>query len=101
MLCQVPKKSAKQHNSSNSNTKILTSPNRFKNLRLQDDSANMSFQNKRTDNSSFISNPVLVPHKSVRMRNQNNKRNSLHLKKVEDHLSVQLENIYKITSFNK
>ena len=73
MLFQVPKKFAKQHSSSNGNTKILTSPNRFENLRLQDDSNNMSFQNKRTDNFSFISNPVLVPHESVRMRNQNNK----------------------------
>ena len=36
----------------------------------------MSFQNKRTDNPSFMSNPVLVLHESVRMRNQNNKRNS-------------------------
>ena len=36
----------------------------------------MSFQNKRTGNPSLISNPVLVPHESVRMRNQNNKRNT-------------------------
>ena len=57
MLYQVPKKIAKQHNSSNGNSKILTSPNRFGNLRLQDDSTNMSFQNKRTDNPSFISKP--------------------------------------------
>ena len=36
----------------------------------------MSFQNKRTNNPSFISNPVLVPYGSVRMRNQNNKHNT-------------------------
>ena len=36
----------------------------------------MSFQNKRTDNPSFMSNLVLVLHESVRMRNQNNKRNT-------------------------
>ena len=36
----------------------------------------MPFQNKWTDNPSFILNPVLVPHESVRMRNQNNKRNT-------------------------
>ena len=76
MLYQVPKKFAKQHNSSNGNTKILTSPNQFENLRLQYDSTNMSFQNKRIDNPSFIWNPVLVPHESVRLRNQNNKRNT-------------------------
>ena len=76
MLCQVPKKFAKQHNSSSGSTKILTSPNQFENLRLQDDSTNMSFQNKRTDNPSFISNPVLVPHESVRMQNENDKRNT-------------------------
>ena len=46
MLSQVPMKLAKQHSSSNGNTKILTSPNRFENLRLQDDSNNMSFQNQ-------------------------------------------------------
>ena len=38
MLFQVSKKFAKQHSSSNGNTKILTSPNQFENLRLQDDS---------------------------------------------------------------
>ena len=31
---------------------------------------------KGTDNPSFISNPVLVPHRSVRMRNENNKHNT-------------------------
>ena len=36
----------------------------------------MSFQNKRTDDPSFISNPVLVPHRFARMRNQNNKHNT-------------------------
>ena len=66
MTCsiKVPKKFAKQRNSNNGNTKILTSLNRLKNLRLQDDSTNTSFQNNRTDNPSFISNPVLV-HESV------------------------------------
>ena len=75
MLCQVPQKFAKQHNSVNGNTKILTSPNRFENLRLQDDSTNMSFQYKRRDNPSFISNPVLVPHESWRTRNRSHKHN--------------------------
>ena len=36
----------------------------------------MSFQNKRTDDPSFISNPILVQHRSTRMRNQNNKHNT-------------------------
>ena len=72
MLYQV----SKRYNSSNGNTEILNSPNAFEKLRLQGDSTNISFQNKRTDNSSFISNPVLVPHESVRIRNQNNKRNT-------------------------
>ena len=36
MLVQALIKFAKQHNSSNGNTRILTSPNRFGNLRLQD-----------------------------------------------------------------
>ena len=76
MFYQVPNKFVKQHNSSNGNTKVFTSPNRFENLRLQDDSTNMSFQNKRTDNPSFILNPVLVRHESVRMQNQDNKRNT-------------------------
>ena len=76
MLYQVPKKFTKQHNSSNHNSKILTSPNRFENLRLQDDFTNMLFQNKRTDNPSFISIPVLALHESVRMQNQNNKRDT-------------------------
>ena len=71
MPYQVPKKFAKQHNSN----KILTLPNRFENLRLQNDSTNTSFQNNRTDNPSFISNPALVPHESVRMRDQNDKHN--------------------------
>ena len=66
MPYQVPEKFAKQHNSNNGNKKALTSPNRFENLRLQDDSTNTSFQNNRTDNPSFISNPVLlVQHESV------------------------------------
>ena len=68
---------------------------------MRDDSTNISFQNKRTDNPSFISNPVLIPHGSVRIRNQNNKHNNLHFIKVEDNLSVQPKNIYKITSLNK
>ena len=76
MLYQVPKNFTKQHNSSNGNWKIFTSPNRFENLRLQDDSSNILFHNKRADNPLFISNPVLVPQGSVRMRNQNNKRNT-------------------------
>ena len=78
MLYQVPKKYAEQHNSSNGNTTVLTSPNGFENLRLQNNSTNMSFHNKRTDNPSFISNPVLVPNESVRMRkrNENDKRNT-------------------------
>ena len=37
----------------------------------------MSFQNKRTDNPSFIAKLALVPHKSEQMQNQNNKRNAL------------------------
>ena len=37
MLVQALIKFAKQHNSSNGNTRILTSPNRFGNLRLQDE----------------------------------------------------------------
>ena len=82
MLYQVPKKFAKQRNSSNGNTKIFTSPNRFENLRMKDDYTNMSFQNKRRDNPSFIFNPVLVPHESVRMQNQNNKRNTFASHKI-------------------
>ena len=82
MLGQVPQKIAKQHNSSNGNTKILTLPNRFENLRMQDDSTNMSFQNKKTDNLLLISNPALVPHNSERMRNQNNKRNTFESCKI-------------------
>ena len=31
----------------------------------ENNSTNMSFQKKRTDNPLFISNPVLVPHESV------------------------------------
>ena len=73
MLFQVPKKCAKQHNPSNGNTKILTSPNRFENSRLRGDSNNMSFQNKRADNPSFISSPVLVPLQSARVPKQSNK----------------------------
>ena len=76
MLYQVPQKISKQHNSSTGNTDILTLPNRFENLRLLDDSTNMSFQNKRTDNPSFISNSLLVLHESVRMQNKNNKHNT-------------------------
>ena len=75
MPYQVPKKFAKEHNSNNGNTKTLILPNRFENLRLQNDSTNTSFQNNRTDNPSFISNPALVPHESVRMRDQNDKHN--------------------------
>ena len=67
MHYQVPPKFAKQRNSSNDNTKILTLPNRFENLRPQD---------KWIDNASFISNPVLVPNESIRIQNQNNKRNT-------------------------
>ena len=85
----------------NGNQKIFTSPNRIENVRMQDDSTNIAFQNKRTDNPSFISNPVLILHGSVRIRNQNNKHNNLHFIKVEDNLSVQPKNIYKITSLNK
>ena len=36
----------------------------------------MSFQNEKTNNPSFILNTVLVPHKSVRIQNQNDKRNT-------------------------
>ena len=61
----------------------------------------MSFQNKRTDNPSFIAKLALVPHKSEQMQNQNNKRNTLASNKSRDHLSVQPKNIYKITSFDK
>ena len=57
MPYQVPKKIAKQYNLKNGNTKILTSPNRFVNLRLQD--------SNRTDNPLFILKPILVPHESV------------------------------------
>ena len=67
MHYQVPQKFAKQRNSSNDNTKISTLPNRFENLRPQ---------NKGIDNAPFISNPVLVPNESMRIQNQNNKRNT-------------------------
>ena len=60
----------------------------------------MSFQNKRTDKSSFISNPVLVPHESVQMRNEN-KAMCLHLIIAEDNLSVKPKDIYKIMSLDK
>ena len=79
ITCSIkfPKNLLKQHNSSNINLKISTSPNCFENSRLQDDSTNMSFQNKRTDNPSFIAKLALVPHKSEQMQKQNNKRNTL------------------------
>ena len=64
------------NNSSNGNSKTFTLPNRFENLRMQDDPTNISFQNKRTDNPSFISNPVLVLHGPVLIGNQNNKHNN-------------------------
>ena len=55
MLYQVPKNFAKQRNSNNGNTKILTLPNWFENLRQQDDFTNISFQNNRAYNQgSFI-----------------------------------------------
>ena len=76
MMFQVPIKFWKQNSSSNGNTKILTSFSRFENLRLPDNFNNMSFQIKKTENPPFIWNPVLVPHESVRMRNQNNKCNT-------------------------
>ena len=55
---------------------------RLENLRLQNDSTNMPFQNKRTDNPLFISNPALVAQKSMRMRNQNNKCNTFPPNKI-------------------
>ena len=54
----------------------MNSSNRFEKLILQDDSTNKSFWNNRIDNPSFISNPALVSHEPVRMRNQNDKRNT-------------------------
>ena len=62
---------------------------------------NRSFQNNRTDNPSFMSEPILVPHESVQMQNQNDERIRLYLIEVEDHLSVVPKNIYKIRSLNK
>ena len=98
---QFSKKITRQHHSNNGNIKISTLPNRFENLRLQDDCRNRSFQNKRTDNPSFMSKPILVPHESVQMQNQNDERIRLYLIEVEDHLSVVPKNIYKIRSLNK
>ena len=101
MMFQVPIKFWKQNSSSNGNTKTLTSFSRFENLRLPDNFNNMSFQIKKTENPPFIWNPVLVPHESVRMRNQIISVIRLLLVIVEDHLSVQPKNVYKITSLNK
>ena len=98
---QFSKKITRQHHSNNGNIKISTLPNRFENLRLQDDCRNRSFQNNRTDNPSFMSEPILVPHESVQMQNQNDERIRFYLIEVEDHLSVVPKNIYKIRSLNK
>ena len=98
---QFSKKITRQHHSNNGNIKISTLPNRFENLRLQDDCRNRSFQNNRTDNPSFMSKPILVPHESVQMQNQNDERIRFYLIEVEDHLSVVPKNIYKIRSLNK
>ena len=98
---QFSKKITRQHHSNNGNIKISTLPNRFENLRLQDDCRNRSFQNNSTDNPSFMSEPILVPHESVQMQNQNDERIRLYLIEVEDHLSVVPKNIYKIRSLNK
>ena len=81
---QFSKKITRQHHSNNGNIKISTLPNRFENLRLQDDCRNRSFQNNRTDNPSFMSEPILVPHESVQMQNQNDERIRLYLIEVED-----------------
>ena len=95
---QFSKKITRQHHSNNGNIKISTLPNRFENLRLQDDCRNRSFQN---NSPSFMSKPILVPHESVQMQNQNDERIRLYLIEVEDHLSVVPKNIYKIRSLNK